>query len=146
MSVHKQCGEQIRWARRDDDSTKWLPPLEFAGQAYIFGEDDAAILVNTYRPHNCDPDKVEAWQEYKARLAEIEARQVETPSPIPSGMTDWEIAKQRREEEVWEDALKRKCPKCDAKKGVKCHKLDHKFKATGELVETKMPHSERIAS
>ena len=140
MSVHQDCGAEIRWARRADDPSKWMPPLQFVGQYFVFGEDDAAIRMNCYESHRCDPDAMEAWQIYKARLAELQANQ---PSVV-QGMTNWEIRREQQRDQTWEDALTRACPKCEAEIGVKCHRLDQRFHKTGEMVECKNPHPERL--
>jgi hypothetical protein len=96
VSIHKECGAQIRWAHRDDEPGRWLPPLEFAGQAYILTEDENAVLVTTYKMHQCDPDQMEAWAAYKEKLAEIQARN----AAEPTGMTNYEIAREQRREET----------------------------------------------
>src|ERR1044072_6726601 len=80
MRRHRECGEDIRWGHRDDDNSRWLPPLEFAGHAYVFMEgSDVAVKVPTYKMHLCDPDKVVAWQEYLRRMEEIKQKNPEAP-------------------------------------------------------------------
>lgn len=137
MSTHRECGEDIRWVHRDDDPERFAPPLEYVGQAFIITDDNTAVRVTTYKTHHCDPDKILAWREYKARIAEIG----EDPTP-DSGRRDWEIARDKQREEVWNEAVKTKCPRCDAKKGEKCHNLIER-KKTGEIVYTRNPHVER---
>lgn len=142
MSTHKDCGEEIRWAKRDDDPDRFRPPLEYAGEAFIIDERGAAIQVHTYRPHNCDPDKVEAWLTYQKRLAVLRG-DTEGLREL-TGMEAHNAARERDRENTWEHALKKPCPRCRALVGVKCHRLDQKFRKTGEMVESKNPHPERI--
>jgi hypothetical protein len=141
MSIHKECGEEVRWARRDDDATRWRPPLEFAGVAYILSDDEAgeprATQVQTFRHHLCDPAKVQAWQEYQERLAELR----EHEPPRPTNMSDWAIARERDRERAKRDAEKKKCPRCGAKKNKPCTSLA-KGPHFGE--EVRWPHAERM--
>lgn len=122
MSTHKDCGEQITWVRREDNSG-WFPPLEFDGYALVLVEheesetgDKYAKQVATYKVHHCDPDKVIAWMEYKQRLAAIEAK---GGVPVLS-KPDWEIARDQRREELWEKALKYECTDCGVGAGEYC--------------------------
>lgn len=74
MSVHSDCGGDIFWVRRSDDPERWMPPLEFAGYRYVITGDEperTAIQVPTYIMHNCNPEKIEAWQEYQFKLAQL---------------------------------------------------------------------------
>ena len=140
MSTHKECGEEIRWAHRDDDPERFRPPLEYAGQAFIIDERDVAIMVHTYKPHMCDPDKMLAWQEYQEKVAAIkERRSVELDEPA------WKIAKERNHELTWEDALTRECPRCGVPAGEGCRSLLPRYKKSGEIVHTKNPHIERLS-
>ena len=119
MSTHKECGEQIRWAHRSDDPTRFMPPLESVGPVYIIDEAGQAISVQGYQVHNCDPDKMEAWVEYKNRIAAIQG------GDAYAQMTEHDIAREQRREEHWTLALPFHCPTCDAKPGVKCfNRLD----------------------
>jgi len=140
VSIHKDCGAQVRWAHRDDEPNRWLPPLDHAGQAYIITEDDAAVLVNTYKIHQCDPDQMEAWQAYKEKLAEIQARK----GAEPVNMTTWEVRREQLREEAWLKAFKRKCPRCGAAKNVKCHKLTQRLVNEGITEYCLNPHPERL--
>jgi hypothetical protein len=144
MSTHKDCGEQIRWARRLEDPTRWLPPLEYAGEGFVLStsddsEDHFASEVHVYKLHRCDPDKVLAWQEYTERMADIQG----TAPPGPS----YALARERDRENAWEQALKKPCPRCGVAKKVKCKSLGtvakKKEKESGEITETRWPHPER---
>lgn len=147
MSVHKECGEQIRWARNQSD-TKWIPPLEFAGEAFILtkaegSEDYIASEVSTYRVHNCDPDKVLAWQEYKAKLEALESRKrLEVSDHY---LSDREIAKQRDQELAWDEVHGVPCPRSDfCLTDGKCCNLSKAKQNGGEFVATVWPHPERV--
>lgn len=123
MSTHKDCGEQITWVRREDNSG-WFPPLEFDGYALVIEDipdtgEKFAKNVATYKVHHCDPDKVIAWLEYKQRLEEIAAARGES-SPYSEGKPDWVIAREKRREELWEKALKYECTDCGAGPGEYC--------------------------
>lgn len=140
MSVHRDCGEPIRWARRDDEPSRFMPPLEPAGQAYILSEDGAAVYVTIYQVHNCDPDKMLAWQDYQARLSEIKSRETVTVE----NMSAWEVAGERGREEAWGNALRFECPTCSQPVGERCRDMSRKYIKTGELVFTKNPHPARL--
>lgn len=144
MSTHRDCGEPIRWAKRPDGNS-WLPPLDYQGEAFILtrsenGTDEfIGSEVHTYKIHHCDPDKVIAWQEYQAKMADIQGR--EPPQ------TTYAVSRERDREAAWEQAIKKVCPKCDAPKKVRCKSLGYnakkKEKETGEITETRWPHPER---
>lgn len=140
MSVHKECGEDIRWAKRDDDPERFVPPLEFAGQAYVIDENGVAHTVTTYTSHKCDPDKVRDWADYLRRLA---LAKDETPIEADN-VKLWAAKRQRDNEQAWEVAITTECPRCDASIGAKCHNISAMFRKTGEIVELKNPHPERI--
>lgn len=148
MSVHKECGEQIRWAR-NQSGTKWLPPLEFAGEAFILtknedGDGDyTGAEVSTYRVHFCDPEKVVAWQEYKEKLASIES--AKTTERVALVMSDRLIAKQRDIELAWDEVHGVPCPKSDyCLTDGKCCNLSKVLSNGGEFVATIWPHPERV--
>lgn len=148
MSVHKECGEQIRWAR-NQSGTKWLPPLEFAGEMFILtkneeGEGDyTGTEVSTYRVHNCDPDKVEAWQAYKERLASIEI--AKGASRVEALISDRQVARLRDIEEAWNEVHGVPCPKSDyCLTDGKCCNLSKVMSNGGEFVATIWPHPERV--
>ena len=145
MSVHRECGERIRWARNASD-TKWIPPLEFSGEAYILvknedGEGDIATEVSTYRVHNCDPAKMVAWQEYKEKVAAIEGGQRAEAQQIRTN--DWEVKRLMEQEAAWDQVHGVQCPRCDGPTDGKCINLS-KAKSGGEVVYTLWPHPERV--
>lgn len=115
-----------------------MPPLEYAGEFYFINEEGAAILSHAYQPHYCDPDKVEAYQEQLRRIAKAKGIEYDEEQNA------WEAAKEMRREEQWAVALKVPCRRCEEPAGKKCHRLDLRFRKTGELVETLNPHPERV--
>lgn len=137
VSVHRDCGAEIKWARRDDDNTRWNPPLEFAGTFYIIDEAGAAIQVTGYQIHNCDPDQMEAWLERCRRVAELKG----------GDMDSLEVRAVKAEmdrEQVWAVALKNECSYCGAKKNEKCHSMALVHRKKNLIVEIKNPHPGRL--
>lgn len=142
MSVHKDCGELVVWARRSDDPTRWMPPLEFVDNLIVIQVDEngerVAVNAPAYRVHDCDPDKVLAWMEYQEKLARLRER-----APVQvAGMSAWEIARERNREQAWETALKVPCLRCGAKKGKKC--IDLSLQRRNLKGYTKNPHAQRL--
>lgn len=135
MSVHKDCGQPIRWAGREDDPSRFMPPLESAGQAYIIGEDGSAIMVSVYQIHNCDPDKVIAWLEYQRKLAAAKGESF-------TEMDNWAVAREQKREERWTAALQIDCPRCGSLAGTKC--CDLAKKRRGIDSDTNNPHPARL--
>jgi hypothetical protein len=95
--------------------------MEFCGFYYVLSElpdstDKVGLRVAAYRPHQCDPDKIIAWREYQARLAEIDARL----PPAATTRSAWQIKKQKEQEEAWEIALTVVCDVCNATVGEYC--------------------------
>lgn len=134
MSVHKECGADIQWAKRSDDDSRWLPPLEYVGEVFMIDSSGAAVQIHGYRRHDCDPDAIIAWQDYQQRLAEAKG-EVFTP---------YQAARERDKELVWEIALKVVCPRCDAKKKEKCRSMQLTHRRTGEVVYITNPHPARL--
>lgn len=134
MSVHRECGAEIKWAKRDDDSAKYFPPLEYLGEVFVIDSSGSAVQVHGYRRHNCDPEAMLAWQDYQQRLAEVKGE----------SFTPYEAARERDREIVWESALKVECGRCDQPAGQKCRSMQLKHLRTGELVELRNPHPVRI--
>lgn len=143
MGVHRDCGEQITWTRRED-GTGWAPPLEFAGHQYVLREhptdpgSQIAVRESVYKIHQCDPDKVLAWREYKARLAEIEAKLPAVDLP----QTDWEVKRERDREERWNATLPYPCTDCGVGAGEYCIHLGKGPRAGQPL---RNPHFTRVA-
>lgn len=146
MSVHKECGESVRWARNQND-TKWLPPLEAVGDIFILtrkesgdGDYTGSELMG-YRIHQCDPDKVVAWQEYKAKLEALEARKQDERQT--QYISDRDVARARDQENAWDLVHGTPCPRSDLchTDGV-CYNLSKAKK--GEMVATLWPHPERV--
>ena len=143
MSVHRDCGEPIRWVRRNDDLNRWAPPLEAVGQALIVTEQDGepvSAYVSIYKEHRCDPEKMLAWVEYQERLAEIKER---TGGHTPdTGMSAYQIKAQQLNEENWQIAMLVPCPICDAKLDEYCFNLTERKK--GNEVAIRNPHQKRF--
>lgn len=143
MSVHKDCGELINWFKRPDDMARFLPPMEYVGQMYMVTETEsgekAAVQVAGYKVHNCDPEKMLAWQEYQAKVAvikehgKVQAKELNLPNNA------WEMARDKRQEEARAFAQQVACPMCEALEGQPCFNLTI-FKREGLTVPTKSPH------
>jgi hypothetical protein len=141
MSVHKDCGADIQWLKRDDDPNRFLPPMEFAGQFYV-KIDGVGTIANCYRPHICDPDVMEDWLNRQARLAELRG-DAEAMEEI-DGRQAWALAREREREKSWEIALKVDCPRCLQPKDEKCISMAQTHRKTGEMVELRNPHPDRL--
>lgn len=138
MTIHSDCGKEIRWAQRDDDPDRFRPPLEFAGQAYIVTEDNIAVYVTTYKQHECDPDDIKRWMELKRAQAEALGKPVDELDR----KEERNIAKEQQRKENWDLALQIDCPTCKSKKGKRCYNLT---KIKRDVVEeTKNPHPMRL--
>jgi hypothetical protein len=134
MSVHKECGADIVWLRRDDDESRFLPPMEYAGEVYIKGENGTAQRVHGYRQHLCDPDAIIAWQDYQRRLAEAKGEEY----------TPYDAARERERENMWDLALAVTCRRCHSTPGEKCYSQQVRLVKAGIKEETRNPHPERI--
>lgn len=144
MSTHRACGADIVWVKHND-TDRYMPPLEVAGPAYIIDSSGAGIQVMTYQTHHCDVERMEAWQEYKARISQlnedssdnrIEARR--SAQPLRAARKD-EIR-----EKVYEEASKVDCPKCNASVGEPCFNLNPR-KSTQKTTNF-WPHAARRAA
>lgn len=137
-SIHKDCGENIRWVKRSDVD-RWMAPLEFAGRAFVItgevGLDSYAEEVSVYQVHHCNPEKMEAWQEYCAKIAHLKGE------PEFTGST-YTAAKEREREQIWEIALKKKCPRCKQSRNKKCISMSKAASQAGK--ELRNPHPERL--
>lgn len=117
-----------------------MPPLEYAGEVYVLTEHQdgpLASMVHAYRIHHCDPDHVAAWTEYQEKLALAKGDEYVAESSPHKIRTDM------AREAMWEYALKRVCPTCDAKKKEKCIRQDRALKIRGEIQECRNPHPSR---
>lgn len=146
MSIHKECGENVRWVKGGRRKERFMPPLEFVGNYTILVLDDDGDEVGTdvacYQVHTCDPDKMLAWRERLARVKEIKDLPpilVEADRPL----SNWKIARERDQENARAAAEKRDCTTCGAIEGEFCFNLSI-FKRTHEKVPTNMPHASRI--
>lgn len=148
MSVHKDCGELINWFKRPDDLDRFLPPMEYVGEYYMTSDagngEKVAVQVAAYKVHHCDPDKMLAWQEYKAKLAAIKERGEEQPH-VDLGKTDWEIARDRRQEQARAFAEQVECPTCNAAVDQPCYNLTIYYRSDEkDIVPVKNPHPARV--
>lgn len=142
--THKECGEDIIWAKRDDDENRFAPPLEFAGPAYIVDNRGVGIQIMTYRRHHCDPEKVAAWQEYKQRIAELDhsdPQDIRVERQAARAMR--QAARDEKREAHYEYAAKVDCPSCGAEAGEACEDLAKQKK--GLRVQTRWPHESRVS-
>lgn len=137
MGIHRECGENITWLKRDDNLERWMPPMEFAGGAYIKGDDGEAIEVVTYRPHICDPDKVEAWIERLRRMGELTGDTSELDSTVAR-----QAAREREQEAARKLAETINCDVCGSVGGTPCVSLSSKKQGGG--TPTKWPHPQRL--
>lgn len=134
MSIHKECGAEITWMRRDDDPERFMPPMEYAGEGYVRDKDGAAQYHHIYRLHNCDPDAILEWRDYQQRLAAAKGEEY----------TPYDAARERERENLWEIALTVACRRCNRLPGEKCVSLSQQKVKAGIEEETKNPHPERI--
>lgn len=139
MSIHRECGEEIKWAHRDDDPERWQPPLEYQGQFFIIDERGVAIQVTGYKRHVCDPEKMEAWITYQERMAELEARR---PKGERADRSLRDMARGKEQLERKQVAEKVKCPRCDAPRKSPCINLTLRRKGVDGIL-TNWPHPER---
>lgn len=151
MSIHKECGEEIVWLRKPDDVDKYLPPMEYVGPMYFKTEgpngEVCGIQATAYKMHRCDPDKMEAWIEYKERIAEISEHAPEQPVKVQreaakQKKSDWVIARERKQANIRTECEAYVCRRCDAVQFEPCYNLTI-FKRTHEKVPINMPHPVR---
>lgn len=146
-SVHKECGADITWARRDDNPEKWMPPLEYIGEVYLIdgkGEDRTAVQRHAYRLHICDPDRIIEWQDYMHRLAEAKGEVYDPHGP--GTQFEYEAKREKEREQTWNMALKVDCPRCSQPAGQKCISQSIRLIKTGEIEFCKNPHPARMES
>jgi hypothetical protein len=134
MSVHRECGADIRWFRRDDDPERYRPPMELAGEGYVITDEGGLEFKNIYRPHMCDPEAIASWQQYKENLAEAKGEPID----------DYEAVTQRRSDEQWDIALPVSCRTCKATPGEYCISQQKHLQKAGEIVNTRWPHPLRV--
>lgn len=149
MSIHKECGEKIHWAKSEKKDHgrggRWMPPLEFVSHYYVIQKDEEsgdefASMVACYDVHVCDPDKMAAWTEYKSRIDKAVEAEKDAASERPP--TNWELARSRDQEEARGKAERVACPKCSAEINEPCYNLIT-FKRHGYKAANNMPHEGR---
>ena len=123
MSIHKECGAQIKWAKRADDLDRYGQPLEFHGFYYIIDESGAAIEVTCYDIHVCDPEQMKKYQERLASINEIAEIKEDSTLFKMSPSAAYEAAREVRRADTWKVALKVDCPTCEVKAKKKCRNL-----------------------
>lgn len=136
MTIHSDCGKEIKWVHRDDDPDRWHPPLEFAGQAYVI-IDEVAVYTSIYQRHECDPDDMKKWLELKRAQAEIKGVPVEDIDR----REERAIARKLQQDEEYAVACRVACIVCKAEKGELCFNL-HKLKK-GDKIYNLHPHLDR---
>jgi hypothetical protein len=138
MSIHKDCGADIRWFKRDDDESRFMPPMELAGEGYIIDPEDKSgmhlVWRYIYRPHMRDPAAVIEWQRYQEQLSEAKGEEVGV----------YEAVKTRSQDEQWDVALLVACTKCHMLPGERCVSQQKHLQKTGEIINTNWPHPERL--
>lgn len=134
MSIHKDCGAEITWLKRSDDSDRYLPPMEYAGEGYVRNAEGEGEYRHIYRVHFCDPDAMIQWQDYQRRLAEAKGEE----------FTPYDAARERERENLWELALTVACSRCNRLPGEKCISLAQSKVNQGIEEETKNPHPQRL--
>lgn len=161
MSTHRDCGAQIRWARRTDNPNRWMPPLELAGEFYVFDEDgETAKQKAAYVPHECDPDQMVAWAERQIKIAQAHDMGTLVQKAVHPRKDDMsqdelemiavrqEADRQQRNEELWDVALKVECRTCGNGRDVMCRNMSVQakkhYEETGEVISTRQPHPQRI--
>lgn len=134
MSVHKECGKQVRWGKRSDDPDRYMQPLEFAGFYYILDESGTALEVVAYQIHQCNVDDVRAITATREALADSRNRSEKLQLTVQE---EYAAARESNREDLWKQVLPFACEGCGAKKNERCtHKL------SGE--EIRYPHTDRI--
>lgn len=146
-SVHKQCGEEVVWARRPDDRSRYLPPLQVVGEGLMV-IDGVGHRGPIYQVHRCDPDKIIEWAQYQRDLAAAKATVGDMPEPVlhaaqTQRQRDNYAERQQVREEQWEVALQVPCRTCERPYGFKCLNMTE-LRRTGEEVETRWPHDSRF--
>lgn len=137
MTIHRDCGKEIRWATRDDDPDRFRPPLEFAGHAYIITEDGTAVYTSTYKAHECDPDDIKAWLDLKRRQAEAKGIPYDDIDDREAAIIAYE-----RDQQAYRDrAMAAKCDVCKAPKGELCFNMNALKR--GIKTYNKNPHPSR---
>lgn len=137
MSVHRDCGEEVKWARRPDDTDRFLPPLDYAGTFYVIDKEGVGEMVTAYKSHVCDPDKMEAWLERCRRVAEMQGGDM-------SKIEVRAVAADMHREQAWELVFPRACPRCEAEPYEKCRSMERKYVNEGRIVYLKNPHPGRL--
>ena len=135
VSVDRNCGEQITWLRRADDSG-WMPPLDLIGHVYV-EEEGRAVQKIGYQVHRCDPGKMEAWMDYLERKGQITGDTSEVETVVVR-----RLAKEREAESARSIAEQVECDSCHAVVGKPCLNLGDlkKHKET----PTTWPHPIRL--
>lgn len=133
--IHKECGSDIVWARREDDPDRFHPPMEYVGEVFLISGkgEKVAEQRHAYRIHQCDPDRIIEWQDYQHRLAEAKGEEY----------TPYAAAREKQNEETWNLVLKVDCPRCERPVGEKCISLARHLLKTGEMQECRNPHPAR---
>lgn len=144
MSTHKECGATVMWAKRDDDPDRYMPPLEPTGGAYTIDKDGIGVWVQTYQPHNCDPDDVAAWMDRLNRLDAARSERAGGDFYDTDNSLAYAAAREQRQEEQWAVALLVDCTRCLQPAGDKCISMAQHHRKNGEQVYVNNPHPQRL--
>jgi hypothetical protein len=117
MSIHSDCGAEIRWPRKQDDLESFGPPLEYAGQGYIFDENGSTVQVSVYKNHICQASQMEVWLDNKARIAKL---QKTSAARLPVTNEAYKLAREEAQTANRKRALTVACPTCQAAIGDMC--------------------------
>jgi hypothetical protein len=123
--------------KNPNDESRWMPPMEYAGEGYWIDADMVGHGAHFYQPHVCDPAQVEAWVERLQRIADATG---------DSTKLDEVNIRQARNEANQESARaaaeKYDCSQCGAQVGHPCISMSNKKQGGGK--PTKWPHPVRL--
>lgn len=105
-------------------------------------EDRDAMTVEVPDRTQREPFVTETPAEEQVRIADERQRVAERDARWAKTREDRQLVIVKNRNKRWELALHRKCPKCEASRGVKCWNMTSK--AYGKKVHTNTPHAERI--
>ena len=141
MTVHKQCGAHITWARSPNNESKWMPPMEYMGEGFWVDEEMVGHHAHFYQAHVCDPDQVEKWHERLERIAEVTGDEHDAQRLAE---VDVRAARRQADQESARAAARKfACPTCDARKNHNC--ISKASTKQGGGKETLWPHPARLA-
>jgi hypothetical protein len=136
----RACGGDVIWARKlPEDGGEWHSPLEPHGYALTI-IDSTVYRFPTYRRHQCDPKRKQAYAEEQARLADERARREEEHRDWWQDAENPRVQLARLEDKARRDFP---CPRCEVGRDANCLNLSKLRR--GDRVPNKHPHPERVA-